>query len=284
MRFVERAMPNPYLPYEAEIVERLQESDTIFTLRLRLTDPEIARAYRFQPGQFNMVYLYGVGEVAISIVSDPQDDQLLDHTIRSVGRVTEGLARLKPGERVGIRGPYGRGWPMTETQGRDVVVITGGLGCAPTVSVINYIMRRREKYGRLYVIQGVKHPRELIYRDRYEAWAKIPDTHVLLAANEGAPLWPGHVGLVTELFENIEVNHNNACAMMCGPEPMMVAAARLLIANGFAEERVYFSMERNMHCAVGLCGHCQYGGKFTCKNGPVFSFPDVKKLLGVRGF
>lgn len=275
--------PNPYLPFEAEIVERLQESDTIFTLRLRFTDPDIHANYRFQPGQFNMVYLYGVGEVPISIVSDPEDEHLLDHTIRAVGRVTNGLASLRPGDRVGIRGPYGRGWPMVEAQGRDVVVITGGLGCAPSVSVVTYIMRRREKYGRIYVIQGIKHPHELIYRDRYEAWAKIPDTHVLLAANIGAPLWPGHVGLVTELFGQLDVEHGRATAMMCGPEGMMVAAARLLVANGFAEERVYFSMERNMQCAVGHCGHCQYGGKFICKDGPVFSFPEVKTLLGVRG-
>ena len=275
---------NPYVPWEAEIVERLQESDTIFTLRLRLTDPKIQRSFRFKPGQFNMVYLFGVGEVAISIVSDPEDEYLLDHTIRAVGRVTEGLAKLRVGDRVGIRGPYGRGWQLKEAEGKDVVVVTGGLGCAPMVSVINYVMNRRANYGKLTIIQGVKHPRDLIYRQRYDAWANIPDTRVFLSASSGDALWPGHVGVVTDLFPEVQFNPLVTVAMMCGPEGMMIAAARLLLERGLPESAIALSMERNMHCAVGHCGHCQFGGKFICKNGPVFAYPDVKDLLGVRGF
>lgn len=275
---------NPYLPWEAEIVERFQESDTVFTLRLRLTDPEMYETYRFQPGQFNMVYLYGVGEVAISIVSDPEDDHLLDHTIRAVGRVTEGLAKLRPGDRVGIRGPYGRGWPLKEAEGRDVIVVTGGLGCAPMVSVINYVMKRRGNYGKMTIIQGVKHPRDLIYHKRYDEWKKIPDTRVFLSANSADALWPGHVGLVTDLFPEVQFEPENAVSMMCGPEGMMVAAIRLLVARGLEERAISLSMERNMQCAVGHCGHCQFGGQFICKNGPVFAYPEVKALLGVKGF
>jgi len=277
-------MPSPYVPYEAEIVERVQESDTIFTLRLRFTDPAVQAAYRFQPGQFNMVYLYGVGEVPISIVSDPLDEHLLDHTIRRVGRVTEGLAQLKAGDRIGIRGPYGRGWPLQQVEGRDVAVITGGLGCAPVVSVINYVMRRRESYGKLTIIQGVKHSRDLIYRDRYQAWSEAPDTQVLIAASSSDALWPWHAGPVTDLFAQAQFDPDNTTAMMCGPEGMMIAGAGLLAQRGLAEDAIYLSMERNMQCAVGLCGHCQYGGRFICKDGPIFSYPEVKPLLGVRGF
>jgi NAD(P)H-flavin reductase len=276
--------PNPHLPHEAEILERIQESDSIFTLRLRFTDPVIQAAYRFQPGQFNMVYLYGVGEVPISIVSDPLDEHLLDHTIRRVGRVTEGLAQLRAGDRIGIRGPYGRGWPLEPVEGKDVAVITGGLGCAPVVSVINYIMRRRERYGKLTIIQGVKHSRDLIYRDRYQTWAAAPDTQVLIAASAGEALWPWHVGPVTDLFEQAQFDPAKTVAMMCGPEGMMIAGAGLLAQRGVAQENIYLSMERNMQCAVGLCGHCQYGGKFICKDGPIFSYPEVKDLFGVRGF
>ena len=277
-------MSNPYVPYEAEILERVQESDTIFTLRLRFTDPAVQAAYRFQPGQFNMVYLYGVGEVAISIVSDPRDEHLLDHTIRRVGRVTEGLARLKAGDRIGIRGPYGRGWPLQQVEGRDVAVITGGLGCAPVVSVINYVMRRRQSYGKLTIIQGVKHSRDLIYRGRYQTWAEAPDTQVLIAASSTDALWPWHEGPVTDLFEQAQFDPGKTVAMMCGPEGMMIAGANLLTQRGLAEDAIYLSMERNMQCAVGLCGHCQYGGRFICKDGPIFSYPEVKSLLGVKGF
>jgi len=275
---------NPYVPYEAEILERVQESDTIFTLRLRFTDPAVQAAYRFQPGQFNMVYLYGVGEVPISIVSDPLDEHLLDHTIRRVGRVSEGLAQLKAGDRIGIRGPYGRGWPLQQAEGRDVAVITGGLGCAPVVSVINYVMRRRASYGKLTIIQGVKHSRDLIYRDRYQTWAAAPDTQVLIAANTSDALWPWHAGPVTDLFAQAQFDPSKTVAMMCGPEGMMIAGAGLLAQRGLAEDAIYLSMERNMQCAVGLCGHCQYGGRFICKDGPIFSYPEVKSLLGVRGF
>ncbi|MEW5944030.1 MAG: FAD/NAD(P)-binding protein [Pseudomonadota bacterium] len=275
---------NPYLPHEAEIVERIQESDAVFTLRLRFVEAEMRSRYSFWPGQFNMVYLYGAGEVPISIVSDPEDERLLDHTIRAVGRVTDGLARLKPGDRVGIRGPYGRGWPLKEAAGRDVVVVTGGLGCAPAVSAVNYIIKRRAEYGRLVIIQGVKKSKELIYRARYDAWARVPNTHVMLAADSGDVFWPGHVGLVTDLFERVEFDQGNVLAMMCGPEGMMVTAAKALAQRGVAEEGIFLSMERNMHCAVGLCGHCQFGGQFICKDGPVFRYPDVKGLLGIRGF
>ena len=275
---------NPHLPWEAEVVERIQESPTIFTLRLRLVDEEARKAYRFAPGQFNMVYLYGVGEVPISIASDPQDTNLLGHTIRAVGRVTEGLSRLGAGERLGLRGPYGRGWPLAEAEGKDIVVVTGGLGCAPVVAVINYIIMRRERFGRLTVIQGVKHSEELIWRERYAYWNTLPDTQVLLAADHGGPLWPWHVGLVTEVFDQMEMTPQRTVAMMCGPEGMMRAAVRNLTERDLAEDSIYLSMERNMQCAIGQCGHCQFGASFICRQGPVFAYSRIKELLGVRGF
>ena len=277
-------MSHPYLPHEAEVLERVEQTGTVFTLRLNFTDPQVRAAYTFQPGQFNMVYLYGVGEVAISIVSDPEDDRLLDHTIRTVGRVTRGLAKLRPGDRLGIRGPFGRGWPLGRAEGRDVVIVTGGLGCAPVVSVINYVMKRRERFGRLSILQGVKHSDDLIYRGYFERWAKAPDTHVFLAADAGGPLWPWHVGYVTDLFDQVAFDPGRSIAMMCGPEGMMNVAVQGLRERGLAEEDLYLSMERNMQCAVGHCGHCQYGGRFVCSDGPVFPYAAVRDLFGVRGF
>jgi NAD(P)H-flavin reductase len=278
-----RMTSNPYLPMEVEVVERIQESKTVFTLRLRLTDAEVQASYQFAPGQFNMVYLPGVGEVAISIVSDPEEEYFLDHTIRAVGRVTHGLEQLQKGARLGVRGPFGRGWPLQLAQGRDVLLVTGGLGCAPVVSVINYIMRRRDQYGRLTVMQGVKHSDDLIYRDRLKRWQEVPDTKLLLSADRAGPGWPWREGYVTSLFDEAAFEPGNALAMMCGPEGMMRIAIKELQQRGLDDSNIFLSMERNMQCAVGHCGHCQYGGKFICKNGPVFSYAEIATLLGQDG-
>ena len=276
-------MNNPHLPWQTEVVERIVESPTVFTLRLRITDPGIRAGYRFTPGQFNMIYLYGVGEVAISIVSDPTHD-LLDHTIRAVGRVTHGLARLKQGDRIGLRGPYGRGWPLTQAEGKDVLVITGGLGCAPSVSVINYIMQRRGQFGRLTIMQGVKHYNDLLWRERYAQWSRQPDTRVLLASDVGGPVWPWHVGPVTVLFDEAHIDPGRTIVIMCGPEGMMRVSIKYLLDRGVKEQGIWLSMERNMQCAIQQCGHCQYGAKFVCSDGPVFSYPEIKELFGVKGF
>ncbi|WP_020653152.1 FAD/NAD(P)-binding protein [Massilia niastensis] len=275
---------NPHLPAEADIVERIQESPSVFTLRLRLSDPAARGAYCFAPGQFNMLYLYGVGEVPISIVSDPHDPEHLLHTIRVVGRVTRGMAELQVGERIGLRGPYGRGWPLQQAIGHDVLILTGGLGCAPVVSAINYVTLRRSSFGRLTIIQGVKHADDLLWRDRYAVWADMPDTQVLLSADHGGPVWPWHVGLVTEVFGETHVAPERTLVMMCGPEGMMRASVTALRARGIEEGNIYLSMERNMQCALGHCGHCQYGPAFICRQGPVFAYPEVKALFDVRGF
>jgi sulfhydrogenase subunit gamma (sulfur reductase) len=217
-------------------------------------------------------------------MSDPEERDGIGHTIRAVGRVTRGLAALQPGDRVGLRGPFGRGWPLQEMGGRDVVLVTGGLGCAPAVSVIHYVLRRRERFGKLVIIQGVKHADDLIWREQYDRWVKLPDTQVLVAADEGAALWPWHVGRVTELFDLARFNPARAVAMMCGPEGMMRVTAEHLLARGLPESSLYLSMERNMQCAVGRCGHCQFGGAFVCRDGPVFNWGEAKTLLAHRGF
>ena len=277
-------MTNTYRPSEVEVIERIQESPGLFTLRLRFTDVEQQGRYHFEPGQFNMLYLYGVGEIAISIVSDPRDEQIIDHTIRVVGRVTRGFDKLRPGDRLGLRGPYGRGWPMAASEQHDVVVVTGGLGCAPVVSVINYITHRRERYGHLNIVQGVKHSNDFIWRERYDRWRELPDTQVMLAADAGDALWPWHIGRVTDMFSQLSFDPKRVCVMMCGPEGMMRVVINNMLGMGLAENQMWLSMERNMHCAVGHCGHCQYGGKFVCRDGPVFNYTEVKPLFGVKGF
>lgn len=271
------------LPCRARVVRRIQESPTIFTLGLELLEANQRKQFSFRPGQFNMVYLFGAGEVPISIVSDPQDDTLLDHTIRAVGRVTRGLALLNEGDEAGIRGPFGRGWPLEQAQGKDILIITGGLGCAPVISVINYILRRRADYGHLTILQGVKHSEDLIWRTRYEQWIEQPDIEVHLAADVGTGNWPWYIGRVTALLDGVDLDPQRTIAMMCGPELMMAGAVRTLAERGIAGEAIWMSMERNMHCGTGLCGHCQLGPKFVCREGPVFHYPDIASLLAIRG-
>lgn len=278
-------MTKTYLPQTVEVVDRVQETPTIFTLRLRFIDDNVQQNYRFEPGQFNMLYLHGVGEVPISIVSDPADESLFDHTIRVVGRVTKGLSRLQQGDQLGVRGPYGRGWPLRDALGKDVILVTGGLGCAPVVSVIRYVIRRRDLFGRLVIMQGVKRADDLIWKEQYAQWEKLHDTQVILAASEEKHAeWPWHTGHVTSLMHKASFNPANAIAMMCGPEPMMRAAVEPLLQEGMSEDNLWLSMERNMQCAVGHCGHCQYGAKFICKDGPVFPYSEIKNLFGIKGY
>jgi len=272
------------IPLSARVIDRIQESPDIFTLNLCLEDAGARFAYRFTPGQFNMLYLEGVGEVPISVSSDPDDSQFIGHTIRVQGRVTQAMSVLKPGDSLGLRGPFGIGWPMAEISGRDVLLVTGGLGCAPVVSVIRYLLGRRESFRRLVIIQGVKHANDLIWREQYMEWAAVPQTQVLLAASQQSPLWPWHVGRPTELVNQVQFDPANAIALMCGPEGMMKAAAELLEQRGLPGEYIYLSMERNMQCATGHCGHCQIGPLFTCRDGPVFAWPRIKPLIAHRGF
>jgi NAD(P)H-flavin reductase len=274
---------NPYQIHTAEILDKVEEAERIYTFRLRLTEPEVRRAYRFEPGQFNMVYAFGVGEVAISIASDPDEPDRLDHTIRIVGRVTGAIESLRPGETLGLRGPFGRGWPVTAAQGKDVLVVTGGLGCAPVAGVIEYIFRRRPRYGAVTILHGVKKPRDLLYRERFEAWRRQPDTQVRLASDEPGRAWRDHVGVVTELFEEVTLEPSRTIVLMCGPEVMMRFGAVILARRGIPSSAIHVSLERHMECGIGLCGHCQLGPFFVCTDGPVMSYDRVAPFFGRTG-
>lgn len=271
-----------HVPFEAEIVGKKQETQDIITFDLVPTDLGIAESFSFSPGQCNMVYLFGAGEVPISISSDPDEKGRFSHTIRAVGRVTNPMVALQVGQKLGIRGPFGRGWPMEESRGKDVIFVLGGLGCAPAVSAIDYCLRRRGQYGNIWVLQGVKHSQDLFWRETYDAWGKEPEVKVLLAADVPSQNWPWASGPVTALLDQV-MPAAGAIAMMCGPEPMMRAAAQKLIAMGLAKENVYLSLERSMHCGDKLCGHCQLGPYFVCKDGPVFPYAAIEPFFNIRG-
>lgn len=274
---------NPYLIHPATIVDKIRESDTIHTYRLRIDNEDVRRRYRFLAGQFNMIYLFGVGEVAISIVSDPDEPELLDHTIRAVGRVTKAMAGLNPGDVLGVRGPFGQGWPLDEARNRDVVIVTGGLGCAPVVGAIEYVFRRRERYGSVKILHGVKTPEDLLFRERFDSWRTQPDTEVLLTSDQPGKIWRHHVGVVTELFEVVSIDPATTMVLMCGPEIMMRLGVPILLRRGIPDTAVYVSLERHMECGIGLCGHCQMGPYFICKDGPVMRYDRVEQWMGQTG-
>lgn len=273
---------SPLLPEPAEIVEKRSFGPAIHSYQLRLLNPGARERFDFDPGQFDMVYVPGVGEVAISISSDP-DDELIEHTIRIVGRTTRVIETLDVGDVLGVRGPFGVGWPTQEARWKDVVIVTGGLGCAPVTGAIEYIMRRRDSYGRVTIVHGVKKPADLVYRDRFEGWARQPDTRVLLTTDEPDRTWRDRSGVVTELFDEIEFDPDRTILLMCGPEVMMRYASANLRARGLPAQRIFVSLERNMKCAVGLCGHCQLGPEFVCKDGPIFRLSKIDRFFATRG-
>ena len=276
------SLGNPLLPEPAEIVEKRSYGPTIHAYRLRLVAPDARPRFDFVPGQFNMVYVPGVGEVAISISSDP-DDETLEHTIRIVGRTTRVIDGLGPGDVLGLRGPYGTSWPLQEARWKDVVVVTGGVGCAPVTGAIDYMFRRRANYGRITIVHGVKKPSDLIHRVRFESWRRQVDARVLLTTDEPDRAWRDRSGVVTELFDEIEFDPSRTVLFMCGPEIMMHYAIHNLHQRGLSTDRIFLSLERNMKCAVGLCGHCQLGPEFVCKDGPIFRLTRVERLLLTRG-
>lgn len=274
---------NPFLIHPATIIDKRQEAPNIITFRLRLNDPLQRETFQFQAGQFNMLYVFGVGEVAISIVSDPEETQYLDHTIRIVGRTTNVIGRMGIGETLGIRGPFGQGWPMELAKGHDVIVATGGLGCAPVVGAIEYMFRRRKDYGKIKILHGVKAPQDLLYREKFDRWRRLRGTEVYLTSDEPGKTWHYHIGVVTELFERVSFDDDRTVLMMCGPEVMMRVAVNILTHRGLPTNRMFGSLERHMECGIGLCGHCQFGPFFLCKDGPIMRLDKVLPFLGKTG-
>jgi len=268
---------NPMLPVPYVVRQVGKETPDTFTLTL---EPENGSSQsQFQPGQFSMLWVFGVGELPISISGDPAESGRLVYTVRSVGQATHGLVSRAVGDDVGVRGPFGTGWPVEEARGRDVIVVAGGIGLAPLRPVIYQVLQNRQDYGRLVVLYGARSPHDLLYRKELAAWARHRETQVLTTVDYGGLNWRGHVGVVTTLFKYARLQLGRSVAMVCGPEIMMRFVTRELETQGLARENIYLSMERNMKCAVGFCGHCQYGPHFICKDGPVFRFDEIRPLL-----
>lgn len=274
------AARSPWQHRTARIDRVVPEAPGVTTYGLAVDDPSLPH-YRFAAGQFNMLYLPGIGEAAISISSDPEAIGCIDHTVRAVGNVTQSLARLDVGDSLLLRGPFGTSWPLDDLRDRDLVFIGGGLGLASLLSAIRHCVRHRTDYGRLAVVHGTKSPADLIAARDHRRWHEH-GIDVLRIVTDPTPTWDGPVGLVTTAVEQLDIDPAAAAILCCGPEPMMTAVADLVIARGVAPDRVFVSLERLMGCAAGLCGLCQLGPLFLCRDGPVLAYSDVARWLRVN--
>ncbi len=271
---------SPWVPVPFRVEQRTVE--TADTITITMKPPNGSPTHPFRPGQFNMLYVFGVGEAAISIAGDPTRPESLVHTVRSAGKVSAALSQAAPGSTVGVRGPYGTGWPLPDAQGKDVILVAGGLGLPPLRPVLYELLRNRERYGRIEVIYGARTPKDLVYYNQIQEWRGRSDLRFQTTVDAAGREWYGDVGLVTARVPDLRIDPANAVAFLCGPEIMMKFTAQALEAKGMTDRSIYVSLERNMKCAVGICGHCQLGPEFVCRDGPVFFYHDVRRFLSVR--
>ena len=271
-------MADPMTPALYTVESFHQDNHDTFTLDLRSASGEIPT---FEPGQFNMLYVFGVGEIPISISGDPDDNSRLLHTTRVVGTVTRAMSRLRPGDTVGVRGPFGRGWPIDTADGKDVVVVTGGIGLAPLRPALYRMLNDRDRFDKIVLLYGARTPEDILYLNELEAWRSRFDLEVHVTVDRATGDWHGNVGVVTTLIPRAPFDPRRTVSLICGPEIMMRFTIQELAKRGVSGENIYVSMERNMKCAVGLCGHCQYGPSFVCKDGPVYAYPEIESIFGV---
>jgi NAD(P)H-flavin reductase len=267
------------MPVPARILDVRQENFNTRTFKMQFVDESIRHAYRFAPGQFNMVCVPGVGEAAISISSHPEKTETLEHTIRTVGSVTRAVGQLGQGGVVGLRGPFGRGWPLEKLRGNDVVIVSGGIGIAPLRSVVYWLLDHRDFARRVVLLYGCRTPEDRVFAEELEQWDQTGSIEVLVAVDNSTGDWVGPVGVVTNLLKRIKVSATRTVVLVCGPKILNRVAAWNFLQLHVPPEQVYVSLERNMNCGFARCGHCQMGGKFVCADGPVFCFAEIADIF-----
>lgn len=268
------------VPRTVRVQKRTRDLPGTVTLELVPADAQPLPAYA--PGQFTMLYVFGVGEIPVSISGDASDGRKLVQTIRAVGKVSEAVTNLQAGDVLGLRGPFGTAWPTEALAGQDVVVVAGGLGLAPLRPSIYHLIANRERFGRVVLLYGTRSPDEILYRRQLETWRQRLDLQIEVTVDHAGADWRGHVGVVTRLIPRLSLDTHHATALVCGPEIMMRFGAAALCDLGLPESAVWLSLERNMKCAVGLCGHCQFAGLFACKDGAVVRYDQVRRLLVLK--
>jgi NAD(P)H-flavin reductase len=270
----------PMVPDRFRVIDKLQETDDTWTLALEPLDR--AGPLEFDAGQFNMVYAFGAGEVPISISGDPDRPDRLVHTVRAVGATSEAVCAASPGDVLGIRGPFGSSWPLGQARGLDILVIAGGIGLAPLRPVVYELLSRKDEYKRALLLYGGREPKQLLFRDELEEWVTGHQLEVEVTVDIASGRWDGHVGVVPALIAEASFDPTYAVAFICGPEVMIRFTATALVDRGVDPDRIYVSMERNMKCAIGHCGHCQFGPEFVCRDGPIFSMEHIEHFFNLR--
>ncbi|MCU0718736.1 MAG: FAD/NAD(P)-binding protein [Pirellula sp.] len=278
---IEPSVQNFWRSHFAIIEEVRSETADVSTYRIRFQDDAIANKYRFQPGQFNMLYVPRCGESAISLSGGTDGNDML-HTIRFVGRVTNAIANLKTGDAIGVRGPFGVGWPVDACRGGNVILISGGLGLAPLRPMICEFTSNRSRYESITLLHGSRAPDQILFEDEFSEWRRH-GIAIQLTVDRADDHWEETVGVVTSLLDRMPINDpSNTRVLICGPEIMMHYCALGSVQKGISEQSIWLSMERHMQCAAGLCGHCQWGETFVCRDGPVFRFDTIRHLFRSR--
>lgn len=267
-------MKNMYTPIETVVENVIQESAAIKTITLKPREP-----FSFQTGQFVQLTLPGLGEAPFTPSSNPAVKERFDLTIMKTGRVTEEVHKLKPNDIVGIRGPYGNGYPLNEFREKEIVVLGGGVGLAPLRSLLLALFNEKQNYKKIYFRYGAKTVDDIIYKQQIETWKDKSD--IELSVDKCDPRWGGKVCVVTGLLDGFACDLKNAISVVCGPPIMMKFTTLKLLALGFAPRQIYLSMEKNMSCGFGKCGHCRVGTYYACKDGPVFTYDKIKDLEGI---
>jgi len=267
------------IPSPFRLASSRRETEDTWTLELR---PEGEAPLAFEPGQFTMLHCFGAGEVPISVSGDPSRPETLVHTVRAVGSATRAICEAGRGQVLGVRGPFGRGWPVESAQGGDLAIIAGGLGLAPLRPAVYAALAARERFDRVILLYGGRTPEELLFRSELGGWQRSEELEYAVTVDAAGRDWRGRVGVVTRLIAEAGIEPARTTAFACGPELMMRFAVEALLEAGVDPAATYVSMERNMRCAVGHCGHCQFGPTFVCRDGPVFPWTEVGPWLSIR--
>jgi sulfite reductase subunit B len=271
------ALANPYMPQMAKITKIREQTSDTKAFEFQFVDPKVRETFTYEPGQFVELSVFGIGEAPFGISSTPTRKGFIELGIRNVGNLTNFIHQMKVGDTVGMRGPYGKGFPIETMKGKDVVIVAGGTGMFPTRSLINYIVDKRKDFGHVKILCGFRSPQELLFKDEFDTWKNMPNTEFLLSVDKGDETWKGNVGVITTLFPKTTISPESY-PIIVGPPVMYRFVVKELLARNIQKHRIYVSLERKMQCGIGKCSHCVIGYKYTCIHGPVFNYWDALDL------
>ena len=272
-------MDDLFLPRVARIALVRDETPDTKTFGLTLRDSDGLDGFRFRPGQFLELSVFGFGEAPFCFASSPTRPELIEVTVRRTGRLTDALHGLGRGDEVGVRGPCGNGFDLASAEGKDLLFVGGGIGLPPLRGLICNVLDERQRFGRVTILYGAKTPADLVYKDELREWAERPDVEFLATVDRGGDGWTGNVGMVPTLFDKTELSPRTTLAYVCGPPVMITFVIQDLLMRGFGEDSIVSTLERMMQCGVGKCNHCAIGHRYVCRDGPVFTYRQIKELV-----